>query len=332
MSSLVSIVVPVYKAEERDLCRMLDSIFNQTYKNIQPILVDDGSPDKCGEICDEYAVKDRRAKVIHKENGGCSSALNAGIDASDGEYVYLLNQDDYLDLQCVEKMCSAMERTGAGLCMCGMRNLRWDEKHQVSGAVCGLKSTELIISKKKPYEFYKFMSLIEEAHYFINKLLKTSVLKENKLHLVEDVLMYNDMVFVHMYIKHIENAVIIPEPLYVYGDSATSVSNKDIRKSYAKDCIESVRLLNTLTDMTDKHYNKALYLDMFHISTEAIFANRRFHDGLDLSREKKICFRYFVPYMLSPRVDFKYKAICFTRLFIPGLYVKLRQTYHKKKK
>ena len=76
---LVSIIIPVYKMEKY-LRRCLDSVKNQTYKNIEVILVDDGSPDGCPQICDEYAAKDSRFHVIHKENGGASSARNAGLD------------------------------------------------------------------------------------------------------------------------------------------------------------------------------------------------------------------------------------------------------------
>ena len=76
---LISVIVPVYKVEEY-LARCVDSILGQTYRNLEILLVDDGSPDRCGAICDEYAARDSRIRVIHKENGGLSSARNAGID------------------------------------------------------------------------------------------------------------------------------------------------------------------------------------------------------------------------------------------------------------
>jgi len=79
----ISIVVPVYKVEKY-IEKCVNSLINQTYKNIEIILVDDGSPDNCGDICDEFALKDKRIKVIHKKNGGLSSARNAGIKASNG--------------------------------------------------------------------------------------------------------------------------------------------------------------------------------------------------------------------------------------------------------
>lgn len=93
MHKKISIIIPIYNVEKY-LKRCIDSIVNQTYKNTEIILVNDGSPDNCGEICDEYAKIDSRIKVIHKENGGLSSARNAGIDISSGEYIMFVDSDD----------------------------------------------------------------------------------------------------------------------------------------------------------------------------------------------------------------------------------------------
>lgn len=103
-SPLVTVIVPVYKVELY-LRRCLDSIVNQTYKNLEIILVDDGSPDNCGAICDEYASKDKRVKVIHKENGGLSSARNAGLDICSYEgYLAFVDSDDWLKLDAFERL------------------------------------------------------------------------------------------------------------------------------------------------------------------------------------------------------------------------------------
>ena len=102
-SPLVSIVVPIYNVEKY-LGRCVDSIINQTYKNIEIILVDDGSPDGCPKICDQYGKTDRRIKVIHKPNGGLSDARNAGLDVATGEYVTFIDSEDWIEYDTVEKM------------------------------------------------------------------------------------------------------------------------------------------------------------------------------------------------------------------------------------
>ncbi len=96
MSELISVIIPVYKVEDY-LEKCVESVINQTYSNLEIILVDDGSPDCCGEICDKYAEKDRRIKVIHKENGGLSDARNAGMKIATGEYFAFIDSDDWVE-------------------------------------------------------------------------------------------------------------------------------------------------------------------------------------------------------------------------------------------
>lgn len=94
MNPLISIIVPIYKVEKY-LKRCVDSILDQTYANIEIILVDDGSPDQCDIICDTYQKNDKRVKVIHKENGGLSDARNAAIPLAKGEYISFIDSDDW---------------------------------------------------------------------------------------------------------------------------------------------------------------------------------------------------------------------------------------------
>ena len=95
MTDLVSIIIPVYKVEEY-LEKCIESVTSQSYTNLEIILVDDGSPDNSGKICDSFAEKDKRIKVIHKENGGLSDARNVGIRMSTGKYLVLLDSDDWI--------------------------------------------------------------------------------------------------------------------------------------------------------------------------------------------------------------------------------------------
>lgn len=112
----ISVIVPVYKVEKY-LKRCVDSILNQTYKNFELLLVDDGSPDSCGKICDDYSKIDDRVKVIHKKNGGLSSARNAGIKASSGDYLNFVDSDDWLELDCLEYLLKLLLKTDADFAM-----------------------------------------------------------------------------------------------------------------------------------------------------------------------------------------------------------------------
>ena len=104
----LSIIVPVYKVEQY-IHKCVDSILNQTFTDFELILVDDGSPDNCGKICDEYAQKDKRVRVIHKENGGLSDARNAGIDVASGQVIGFVDSDDWIERCMYEEMLSYMK-------------------------------------------------------------------------------------------------------------------------------------------------------------------------------------------------------------------------------
>lgn len=108
--SLVSIVVPIYKVPEKYLRQCIESCIRQTLRDIEIILVDDGSPDRCGQICDEYAEKDDRIRVIHKVNGGLAAARNTGQDAATGITLKFLDGDDYMEPSCCKIMYDILLR------------------------------------------------------------------------------------------------------------------------------------------------------------------------------------------------------------------------------
>ena len=115
---LISVIVPVYKVEDY-LDECVQSIVNQTYENLEIILVDDGSPDRCPEMCDEWAKRDSRIKVIHKENGGASSARNVGLDIAKGEYIGFVDSDDYIAENMYEIMIGSIQKYGKKISTCG---------------------------------------------------------------------------------------------------------------------------------------------------------------------------------------------------------------------
>ena len=119
MDSLISVIVPIYNVEKY-LDRCVDSIINQTYKNLEIILVDDGSPDNCPKMCDDYAKIDSRIKVVHKENGGLSDARNAGMKVATGEYVSFIDSDDYISLDFYETLLETIVDNDSDIVECGV--------------------------------------------------------------------------------------------------------------------------------------------------------------------------------------------------------------------
>lgn len=135
----VSIIVPVYNVEKY-LMKCIESIQQQTEEKIEIILVDDGSIDKSGEICDEYAVKDSRIKIVHKENGGLSDARNCGLDVSIGEYVAFVDADDYVDKEYISKMKKEMLAKNCDIVQCGYKRVYQDGSMKNFGATAKISS------------------------------------------------------------------------------------------------------------------------------------------------------------------------------------------------
>lgn len=127
----ISVIIPVYKTEKY-IHKCLDSVLNQTYKNLEVILVDDGSPDNCPVICDEYAQKDSRIKVFHKENGGLSSARNLGLDNMTGDYVSFVDSDDYIESDMIETMLNQLKSKNGDIAICLAKN---DDEKRFEGDI-----------------------------------------------------------------------------------------------------------------------------------------------------------------------------------------------------
>ena len=116
-SPKISVILPVYNVEKY-LRKCLDSVINQTYKNLEIILVNDGSTDNSGKICEEYALNDKRIKVIHKENGGISSARNAAIDIAKGQYITFIDSDDDVELDYIGYLYDILKKFNCKMSVC----------------------------------------------------------------------------------------------------------------------------------------------------------------------------------------------------------------------
>lgn len=130
MQELISVIIPIYKVELY-LNRCIQSIVDQTYSNLEIILVDDGSPDKCPVICDEWEKKDHRIKVLHKENGGLSDARNEGMQIMTGDYVSFIDSDDWISCDMYEKMLNKIKQQKADICECQFQKTSGNIKNDI---------------------------------------------------------------------------------------------------------------------------------------------------------------------------------------------------------
>lgn len=227
MDDLISVIVPVYKVEKY-LNRCVDSIINQTYKNLEIILVDDGSPDNCPKICDEYAMKDNRIKVIHKENGGLSDARNEGIKIAKGNYIGFVDSDDWIHKSMFENLYSAMANSKADIATCEF--IRTKDKIQKND-YNNFFDNSITEYNQEQYikKFFKIGSQ-ECVYYAWNKLYKRNIIDENQY---PKGLTSEDVVGTYKAILKSKKIITINYPYYYYYynlESITSVkfSKKDL--------------------------------------------------------------------------------------------------------
>jgi len=212
---MVSVIVPVYKVEKY-LHRCLDSILAQSYKNLEIILVDDGSPDNSGAICDEYAQKDSRIKVIHKQNGGLSSARNAGLEIATGSYISFVDSDDWLDFKFIETLRNAMIETDVDMTACAFCRTKGDiakrNKFERNSKI--VKDRYFAVFDEKSY-----------AGYACNKLFKKEIIEKYNLRFDEKIFNGEDFPFTLEYVHNSQKTSYINQDLYFYFFRETGIMN-----------------------------------------------------------------------------------------------------------
>lgn len=229
---LISVIVPVYNAEKY-LKECLDSIINQTYRNLEIILVNDGSLDKSGDICDEYARNDNRVKVIHRENAGVSVARNTGIDASTGDFIAFVDSDDYLTDTMLQKLYDKIDNNDISVCRFA---------YEYCDKTVYYQEDNLLLFTKKPYYFEYIMADKYNKSYpdriicdkifgsVCRTLFKRNIILNNNIRFTKGMKIAEDRLFLLEYCSYCNKAGLVDEYLYHYRadveNSATSVFKK----------------------------------------------------------------------------------------------------------
>lgn len=232
---LVSVIIPAYNIEDY-IGRCLDSIISQTYKNLEIIVVDDGSRDRTGEILDNYAKKDRRIKVIHKENGGVSSARNKGIEVAEGDYIGFIDGDDLIEPEMYKTLVDLLEEENADIAHCGYQMVfpdRVDYYHNTGKKK--IQTTEEGLKDLLSGE------IIEPG--LVNKLYKKELIKNCRLD--ETVKINEDLLMNYQLFKLSQKSVyydITPYSYMIRSNSATGANSLITKRE------DSLRVLNRIKD------------------------------------------------------------------------------------
>ncbi|MBR4624937.1 MAG: glycosyltransferase family 2 protein [Alphaproteobacteria bacterium] len=238
---LVSVVIPIYKVEQY-LQRCVDSVINQTYKKLEIILVDDGSPDNCPQICDEYALQDSRIKVIHKENGGLSDARNAGTKVSSGEYLYYLDSDDEITPDCIMLMVDAVKQyPNVEMVQGGMKSIPYSSYYDRPWMQ---NITHINDNKWIRQHFYCVDEQLPVNA--VNKLFKKSFIVDNALYFKKG-LIHEDELWMYFTVKKVNYIVIVHQNTYIRYYNPNSIMTTNTQKRSATHwAVILNEILNTL--------------------------------------------------------------------------------------
>lgn len=226
--ALISIIIPVYKVEKY-LEKCIQSVINQTYENLQIILVDDGSPDNCGKICDEYAKKDHRIEVIHKSNGGLSDARNKGLEMAKGEYIGFVDSDDYIEADMYEVLYNLLKQYNADVSICNF--------YTVSQGKISIKNADNGINEYNRIEILKEILLDKNIQsYAWNKLYKKELFDEIKYPIGKK---YEDIGTTFYLLEKCNKIVVTGKSEYYYINRQDSIVN-NVTESTITDYIELI--------------------------------------------------------------------------------------------
>lgn len=246
---MISVIVPVYNVENV-LHYCVESILNQSYTDFELILIDDGSTDKSGFICDQYAEKDKRVHVIHKKNGGVSSARNVGLDNAKGEYICFVDSDDRLKLEFLMVMIDTLKSENAEIVVCGYQVVSKDKVvENRSFHDNGID----IVSRENIY------SLVGHTLYSASwcKLFRHDIINNQHIRFLEDLTLGEDMVFNFMYTDYITSICVLNRTLYIYN-----IDNSDsLLRKYRKDLLTDVQKL-------DRHLSS--YLEKWNVDNYSL--------------------------------------------------------------
>ncbi len=281
MESVISIIVPIYKVEKY-LRQCLDSVVNQTYRNLEIILIDDGSPDRCGEVCDEYAAKDPRVRVIHKPNEGLSAARNDALEITTGDWILFVDSDDWLEPNlCEEALCTAQAEDVDILMYdlikedpnIGSRRVYAFPESFVSddcALVFGMQLSAL-------NRYYSPISTAWSQGFPWDKLFRSELILKNGLRFATNVKANEDVIFALHAFQFANRIGYIPKPFYHYRMNQASIGHKFTpdRVEIDLEIYREMKRIGELYGLKEDYYRA---LDARIVDNTCLCANRCFFD------------------------------------------------------
>lgn len=317
---LISVIMPIYKVEDY-LDKCIQSIVSQTYTNLEIILVDDGSPDKCPEICDEWEKKDERIKVYHKKNGGLSDARNYGIERAKGEFLIFVDSDDYLEKDALELLYTNLVNNNADVSVCGMK--LYFENNGTFKYYKDYKNDKVILNETGALK----MMINEQAGFrvnAINKLYKKELFKEVRYPVNK---IYEDVGTTYKTLLQSTKVVYDPSPKYVYVQRNFSIT-KNLK--YDERGLMRIEMATQMYDsVVGKHPNLkndyTLYLISQYVTMINCMIVSNIYDKKFIKQTKRMIWGNLKNIIFSKQILVKRKCQYLILLISFSLYKKIYQ-------
>lgn len=312
MNDLISVIVPIYNAE-KTIKRCLDSIIFQTYKNIEIILIDDGSKDSSFALCKKYSDKDRRIVLFHKENGGEASSRNFGILKSNGKYVAFVDSDDFVDNKFLEILYNNIVDTDSDISICNYDIFNDKKFHKNSK-----KSFVITYNKKQSFEN---LSLNKGYYgYCWNKLYKKEILLKMGDNLVnEKIHMCDDLEFNSRYFTYIKKSVFTTDKLYYYYLNPNSVTGNMKLNSKVLTVNEAY---NNIIPIFEKYTTKGTDNIIYNYLKMQLNINYRYY--IENKKHKLIKDKYYYRFLKEGNVNLFKKSYIYLSYKFPIFTSKLK--------
>ncbi|MFC4620086.1 glycosyltransferase family 2 protein [Camelliibacillus cellulosilyticus] len=324
MKPLVSIIVPIYKVAPY-LRKCVDSILAQTLRHIEIILVDDGSPDQCGAICDDYAKRDSRVRVIHKQNGGQSSARNAGLDLASGDYIGFVDGDDYIHERMYEQLYALAEKYDSDIVVCKLSEVaQHDEKEQKDVHEMTIKHYSNLEALKQLYQpingaFDGMGRLGKDWVYPVNKLYRKHLFKSLRF---EKGRIYEDEFMIHRILYQCKRITTVSAHLYFYIQRPGSTINspfsaKKFDRVYALK--ERADFFKTIDEKWLYHHAMRTYMEVFFwyfFKAKSVGIKEK----MALKNLKKTMNKSLIALLTNPLISWKQKLMITLFVVNPTIY------------
>ena len=313
---MVTVIIPVYNVEMYlPLC--INSILKQTYQNLEIILIDDGSTDDSPGICDTYALKDNRIKVIHQQNQGAAVARNTGLENATGEYIVFVDSDDFINEKMIEKLYIALKQTDSDLSIC---NFKYTSEN---GKEIDLKETDIKNEVLYTEEIIDKLFQNNNCGYIViwNKMYKKDLWKQIRYPVG---VIYEDEAVIHHIFSKCKKVATIPDELYYYRQVSGSIMNSERNeKNLDKYLALADRLMFLKSAVSKENIRKLAYQYWYHYLDDYYYFSKRNRNSARLKQMKKTLLSVYPIMVQCGFFTVKDALSIMIFIFLPNVYEKV---------